>query len=149
MNMANTYEVTIMQSATPELAQAFEWLMPQLSASRRPPTLEELAEIIASRSALFAARMDGKIVGSLTLAVFRTPTGLHAHIEDVVVDCEARGQGIGAALTLAGIEKARELGCDAVDLTSNPKREAANRLYQRLGFQRRETNVYRFDLNSS
>jgi ribosomal protein S18 acetylase RimI-like enzyme len=81
-----------------------------------------------------------------TLATFRTPTGLRAWIEDVVVDDAGRGRGVGTALTEAMLDRARELGCRTVDLTSRPSREAANRLYQRAGFVARETNVYRYDL---
>ena len=97
---------------------------------------------------MFVARdIDtGQIVGSLTLALFRIPTGLRAWIEDVVVDEAARGQGIGSALNHAALERARQEGAKTVDLTSRPTREAANRLYQRLGFVPRETNVYRFSL---
>ncbi|MDH4169779.1 MAG: GNAT family N-acetyltransferase [Acidimicrobiia bacterium] len=131
-----------------ELVTAFERLTPQLSSSNPPPSRDALAAIVASEaSVLFAARDDvGRIVGSLTLAVFRIPTGLRAWIEDVVVDESARGQGIGALLNQAAIERARQLGCTTVDLTSRPSREAANRLYQRLGFVPRDTNVYRYQL---
>jgi ribosomal protein S18 acetylase RimI-like enzyme len=92
------------------------------------------------------ARVDGRIAGSLTLAMFRIPTGLRAWIEDVVVDGDARGNGVGEALNLFAIEEARKRGAVTVDLTSRPSREAANRLYQRLGFVARDTNVYRFTL---
>jgi ribosomal protein S18 acetylase RimI-like enzyme len=92
-----------------------------------------------------ATEDDGTIVGTLTLAIFRIPTGLRAWIEDVVVDERARGRGVGAALTNAAIRLASDQGARTVDLTSRPSREAANRLYQRLGFVARETNVYRFD----
>ena len=88
------------------------------------------------------------MLGSLTLVVFRIPTGLRAWIEDVVVDGEARGKGVGDALNRFALDLAAELGCRTVDLTSRPTREAANRLYQRLGFQPRETNVYRHDLDA-
>ena len=95
----------------------------------------------------FVARDDdGTIVGVSTLAVFRIPTALRAWIEDVITDESARGQGVGEALTRAMLEHARDLGCATVDLTSRPDRQAANRLYQRVGFERRETNVYRFSL---
>jgi ribosomal protein S18 acetylase RimI-like enzyme len=87
-------------------------------------------------------------VGSLTLAVFRIPTGLRAWIEDVVVDESARGQGVGEALNRAALDRAAALGAVTVDLTSRPSRAAANRLYQRLGFEPRETNVYRYDLRA-
>ena len=86
------------------------------------------------------------ILGSMTLVVFRIPTGLRAWIEDVVVDEAARGRGVGETLNRAAIEWARVEGATTVDLTSRPSREAANRLYQRLGFQERSTNVYRLGL---
>ena len=132
---------------TPELISAFELLIPQLSSSNPPPTMSELQEIVSSEaSVLLIARVEGKIVGSLTLATFRIPTGLRAWIEDVVVDGSARGHGVGEALNLAAIEEARSRGAVTVDLTSRPSREAANRLYQRLGFVQRETNLYRYRL---
>ncbi len=132
---------------TPELISAFELLIPQLSSSNPPPQSSELQEIVSSDSSvLFIARVDGKIVGSLTLATFRIPTGLRAWIEDVVVDSSARGHGVGEALNQAALAEARARGAVTVDLTSRPSREAANRLYQKLGFVQRETNVYRFTL---
>ncbi|MEY3656605.1 MAG: hypothetical protein RL114_963 [Actinomycetota bacterium] len=132
---------------TPELISAFEVLIPQLSSSNPPPSASELQEIVSSEaSVLFIARVDGKIAGSLTLATFRIPTGLRAWIEDVVVDSSARGHGVGEALNRAAIKEARARGAVTVDLTSRPSREAANRLYQRLGFVQRETNVYRNSL---
>lgn len=132
---------------TPELVSAFEMLIPQLSSSNPPPSVSELQEIVSSEaSVLFIARVEGKIVGSLTLATFRIPTGLRAWIEDVVVDSSARGHGVGEALNKAALDEARARGAVTVDLTSRPSREAANRLYQRLGFVQRETNVYRYTL---
>jgi ribosomal protein S18 acetylase RimI-like enzyme len=95
---------------------------------------------------VFVARVDGNIVGSLTLVTFRIPTGIRAWIEDVVVDESARGHGVGEALNQAAIEEARRKGAVTVDLTSRPSREAANRLYQRIGFVQRDTNVYRYSL---
>ena len=91
---------------------------------------------------------DGRILGSLTLVVFPIPTGIRAWIEDVVVDEAARGRGVGEALNRAALDRARAAGARTVDLTSRPSREAANRLYQRIGFQPRDTNVYRFDFGS-
>ena len=131
---------------TPELVAAFERLIPQLSSSNPPPPAVELEEIVSSpATVLFLARVDDEIVGSLTLALFRIPTGLRAWIEDVVVDGEARGKGVGEALNQAALAHARSVGARTVDLTSRPSREAANRLYQRIGFTARETNVYRYD----
>ncbi len=132
------------------LVEAFAGLIPQLSSSSPPPGHAHLADIVASEaSILFVAQgADGHIVGSLTLAVFRVPTGVLSWIEDVVVDVEARGAGAGEALVLAALDRAREAGAKSVDLTSRPSREAANRLYQRLGFESRSTNVYRFSLEA-
>jgi ribosomal protein S18 acetylase RimI-like enzyme len=141
--------VEVASHADQELVGAFARLFPQLSSSSAPPTREQLAETIASEATtVFLARNDeGTIVGTLTLAVFRIPTAVRAWIEDVVVDEAARGSGVGAALNRAALDTARQLGAKTVDLTSRPSREAANRLYQRLGFQRRQTNVYRYDLH--
>ncbi len=132
---------------TDEVVAAFELLIPQLSSSNPPPTREQLVEIVnAPESVLFLARVNGEIVGSLTLATFRIPTGVRAWIEDVVVDAGARGHGVGEALNKAAIEEARIRGAITVELTSRPSREAANRLYQRLGFVARDTNVYRYTI---
>jgi ribosomal protein S18 acetylase RimI-like enzyme len=138
-------KVEIATTLTPAIVEAVERLVPQLSRSNPPPDEHLLGEIVASPATdLFIALSDqGEIVGIATLAVFRIPTGLRAWIEDVVVDDRARRQGVGEALTLAMVDRARDLGCITVDLTSRPSREPANALYQKLGFQRRETNVYR------
>jgi ribosomal protein S18 acetylase RimI-like enzyme len=139
------YEAT---EVTDELVEAFARLIPQLSSSSAPISRIELTEITSSEAdTLFMARdSQGRIVGSLTLAVFRIPTGVRAWIEDVVVDDSARGAGVGEALVDAAVERARSLGAKTVDLTSRPSREAANRLYLRVGFVVRSTNVYRFSL---
>jgi len=139
--------VEIAQHVDDELVDAFAYLIPQLSSSNPPPSREHLAEMVQSPATfVLVARVDGRIAGSLTLAMFRIPTGLRAWIEDVVVDGDARGNGVGEALNLRAIEEARKRGAVTVDLTSRPSREAANRLYQRLGFVARDTNVYRFTL---
>ena len=135
-----------------ELVEAFSRLIPQLSSSSPPPTTAELLSIIDNpNSVLFIAELDGdddrrSVVGSLTLAFYRIPTGLKAWIEDVVVDESARGLGVGEALNLAAIDESRQRGAKNVGLTSRSSREAANRLYQRLGFEPYETNLYRFGL---
>ena len=134
---------------TPALIEAFNRLVPQLSKSNLPPTATELALIIESPASILLIAVDPAdeaILGSMTLAWFRIPTGVRAWIEDVVVDEAARGRGVGEALNREALERARALGAKTVDLTSRPSREAANRLYQRLGFEPRETNVYRFSL---
>jgi ribosomal protein S18 acetylase RimI-like enzyme len=131
-----------------ELTDALAALVPQLSTSNPPPTRAEVETMLASDAItqLVARDDSGAIIGVATLAVFPIPTATRAWIEDVIVDESARGQGVGEALTRAMIDMAREIGCKTVELTSRPSREAANRLYQRIGFEPRETNVYRFTL---
>ena len=124
------------------LVDALARLVPQLSRTAPPPARPELEEIAATQT-LLVARDGGRIVGALTLVVYRIPTGLRARVEDGVVDESARGRGIGEALTREAVERARAAGARYVELTSHASRPAANRLYQRLGFELRETNVYR------
>lgn len=142
-----TVQVTPVVTATVELLDAFHSLIPQLSTSSSPITMAELQELVGdSATVVLVARDGGVIVGLLTLAMFRIPTGMRAWIEDVVVDGRARGKGVGEALNRAALATARQRGAKTVDLTSRPSREAANRLYQRIGFVRRDTNVYRYEL---
>jgi ribosomal protein S18 acetylase RimI-like enzyme len=132
---------------TLELLEAMLRLVPQLTHNNPPPTPEELDAVLHSESAtLFIARdaASGIIVGMATLVLYRVPTGLRGHIEDVVVDQTTRGQGIGEALTKACLNAAKKAGAPAVGLTSHPGRLAANVLYRKLGFEQRNTNVYRF-----
>lgn len=144
-------EVSECNDVNEELVAAMERLIPQLSSSSPPPDANELAQIVSSDAChLLIARdsdADSAIVGSMTLVLFRIPTGVRAWIEDVVVDSEARGKGVGEHLNRAALELAAASGARTVDLTSRPSREAANRLYQRLGFVARETNVYRRTLD--
>ncbi len=130
-----------------ETADALSVLLSQLSTRTKPLTLESLARIVSSdANTLLVARLEGRLVGTLTLAMFPLPTGLRAWIEDVVVDSAARGAGVGAALVSSALDTARTAGARTVDLTSRPSREAANRLYGRMGFTQRQTNVYRIEL---
>ena len=135
---------------TEELYTALQRLIPQLTTNNPAPTWKDLDDLVNSPSStlLMARHPDasGEIVGILTLTIYRVPTGLRSIVEDVVVDEKARRQGIGEGLLLHAIELARAAGASGVALTSNPRREAANRLYQSLGFQRRETNAYYFKL---
>jgi ribosomal protein S18 acetylase RimI-like enzyme len=135
---------------TDEVVEAFNRLIPQLSSSNPAPTRAQLEEIVAdSDCSVFVARdpqQQDKIVGSLTLVTFRIPTAVRSWIEDVVVDGAERGQGIGELLTYAALERAAELGAKTVDLTSRPSRAAANGLYQKVGFELRESNLYRYTL---
>lgn len=141
--------ISVATTADDDLVQAFARLIPQLSRSSPPPDTETLQAILDSEAStlLVATDDEGTILGSMTLAMFRIPTGLRAWIEDVVVDEAARGRGVGRALNVRALEIAEDSGCRTVDLTSRPSREAANRLYQRLGFVERETNVYRYSFS--
>ncbi len=142
-------EIEIASEVSDELVQAFARLIPQLSKSSPPPDAAQLGEMIAGdASDVLVARLDGAIVGTLTLVTFRIPTGVRAWIEDVVVDDSARGHGVGDLLNRFALDVARRKGAKTVDLTSRPSREAANRLYQRIGFEPRDTNVYRYSLEA-
>ena len=145
--MTSDLQISVVSDVTDDVVTAFQQLIPQLSSSNPPPSKQQLDSIVSSdASHLLVASEGDRILGSLTLVMFPIPTGVRAWIEDVVVDGDARGKGVGAALNKLAIDMAREAGATTVDLTSRPSREAANRLYQRLGFKERETNVYRFQL---
>ena len=141
-------EVTVALEATEELVAAFARLLPQLSSSASPPTLEALAEIIAAASNVVLLARDrnneGNIVGTLTLVIFRIPTAVRAWIEDVVVDSSARGRGVGEALTREALRLAIQRGAQTIDLTSRRSRQAAHRLYEKAGFTVRDSSVYRY-----
>jgi GNAT superfamily N-acetyltransferase len=143
-------KIVEVKEITEEIVSAFGRLMPQLSTTAPAPSRAVRVEIVASESTvLFLARDPGQdhwIAGALTLALFRIPTGYRAWIEDVVVDRTARRRGIGAALVEAALQHARQAGAITVDLTSSPRRKAANLLYRGLGFEQRLTNVYRYRL---
>jgi ribosomal protein S18 acetylase RimI-like enzyme len=141
--MSADVTIEVADRATQEVLDGLNRILPQLSSSAPPLTLEQLDEICVNDT-VFIARDSGVIVGSLTLVIFRLPTGLRAWIEDVVVDEAARGKGVGERLNKAAIKATFDSGARTLDLTSRPSREAANRLYQKLGFKARETNVYRF-----
>lgn len=144
--MDASYRVTVVDDVSEELAAALSALVPQLSSSSPAPTRAQWQAIASAEAThlLVAESAEGRPVGMLTLAVFVIPTGVRAWIEDVVVDEGVRGGGVGALLVRRALDLAFEAGARTVDLTSRPSREAANRLYQRLGFELRETNVYRF-----
>ncbi len=141
-------EIEPVTTITPEIVSAFARLLPQLTAAPIP-TRAELQKLLDSPSRLVIARCpdeSGPIVGSACLGVFRTPSGLHAHIEDVIVDEAMRGKGIGEALVNALLQIARGMDLQGVSLTCNPRRVAANALYQKMGFKEWKTNLYWYDL---
>ncbi|MDQ1393657.1 MAG: hypothetical protein QOF30_2634 [Acidimicrobiaceae bacterium] len=143
--MSASLRIAQVTAVDDDLVEAVGRLVGQLSSSSPPPTAAELEAIVASPATMLLTAGEGPaIVGMLTLVVFRIPTGVRAWIEDVVVDESARGGGVGEALSRHALDLAAELGARTVELTSRPSRQAANRLYRRLGFQPRETNVYRY-----
>ena len=145
-------QVAAATEATDELVAAFARLIPQLSSSAAPLDRDALAEIISapSNTVLLARDPDsGNIVGTLTLVIFRIPTAVRAWIEDVVVDSSARGRGVGEALTQEALRIAKARGARTIDLTSRQSREAARRLYEKLGFAVRDTSVYRYGSTGS
>lgn len=142
-------EVEVVRETTDEVVGAVARLLPQLSSNAGPPTYEDVDRLLRSEAnTLLVARIDGLAVGMLTLITYPLPSGLRCRIEDVVVDDAARGHGAGAALTSEALRLAEAAGARTVDLTSRPSREAANRLYERLGFQGRDSKVYRFTVQS-
>jgi ribosomal protein S18 acetylase RimI-like enzyme len=140
--------VEIIREASEELAEAFGRLLPQLSSTAKPLDYEALDRMVScDANTVLAARTSEAIVGTLTLVLLPLPSGLRGRVEDVVVDSAARGRGVAALLTHEALRIAREAGARTVDLTSRPDRAAANRLYERLGFQARESTVYRFPID--
>jgi ribosomal protein S18 acetylase RimI-like enzyme len=140
-----TVRVEELREVTDEVVETFSRLLPQLSRSAPPLDRAALDRLVGSdATTVLIARADGRMVGTLSLVMFPIPTGLRAWIEDVVVDEAARGQGVGEALTTAALRLAEAAGARTVDLTSRPSREAAGRLYERVGFQARETRFYRY-----
>jgi ribosomal protein S18 acetylase RimI-like enzyme len=130
------------------VTRAFSKLVPQLTGRKEYPSLEELERVIRSENThLFVATEGDEVMGTLTLVFYQIPSGLKAWIEDVIVNESFRGKGVATALLCHALHIARDKGARKVDLTSAPSRGAANRLYQKLGFEQRETNVYRLYLS--
>jgi ribosomal protein S18 acetylase RimI-like enzyme len=140
-----TVQVEVLDSVTDEVVEAFGTLLPQLSRSAKPLDAAAIAAVADSPAiTLLVARSEGKIIGTLSLVMFRVPSGARAWIEDVVVDAAAGRQGAGTALVREALRLAEAAGARTVDLTSRPAREAAGRLYERTGFQLRESRLYRY-----
>lgn len=128
--------------ADEELVETIARLLPQLTEARTPPTLEQLQEVVANQTLLVARDDAGRIIGTLTFVRYRVSSGIKGRIEDVIVDEVARGHGVGELLVREGMRRAKEAQVLMLELTSMPYRHAANRLYRRLGFVRKPTNVY-------
>ena len=122
-------------------------LISQLEGTEVTLSKKQLEEVIQSdNNIVFIAKLDGNIIGTFTLVIYRIITGLKASVEDVVVDSSLRGKGLGGDLLRFAIDYAKSIGVMKLDLTSRPTRIAANALYQKVGFQLRDTNVYRIEL---
>lgn len=140
-------DVEVLSEVTDEVVEAFERLLPQLSSTAKRLDGAALSAIVASAaSTVLVAKVDKQVVGTLTLVTFAIPTGVRSWIEDVVVDEASRGKQIASRLIDAAVKIAKQAGARTVDLTSRPSRESAGRLYERLGFEQRETRMYRYKL---
>ena len=141
-------DVEVLTEVTSDVVEAFDRLLPQLSSSAKQLDAAALSEVASAQACtVLLARASGRIVGTTTLVIFPIPTGVRAWIEDVVVDEAARGRRVGEALTREALRIAGEAGARTVDLTTRPSREAAGRLYERLGFARRDSRLYRYTLS--
>jgi len=129
-----------------ELFESILHLLQQLNIRHPLPTYSEVTDLLTSNiSTLFVARypnITDPIVGMLTLAIFRVPSGIRAHIEDLVVDHELRNKGIAHALMTKALQSSRSIGANGVTLTSNSRRTSAIRLYESLGFKKWDTNLF-------
>ncbi|MGI5139912.1 GNAT family N-acetyltransferase [Streptomyces sp. CA-106110] len=140
--------VEITRAATQELVDAFSRLLPQLSSTAKPLDFETVDRMVTcDANTVLIARTSEAIVGTLTLVLLPLPSGVRGRIEDVVVDSAARGRGVAGLLTREALRIAETADARTVDLTSRPDRAAANRLYERLGFQARQSTVYRFPID--
>ncbi len=133
--------------ATAEVHAALAHLLPQLNDRLPVPSMERIQALVADPAVTVLLAKDGEeVVGTTTVIVYTTPFWIKARLDEVVVDEAARGKGVGAALVSAALDVAREKGAQVAELQSAKNREAANRLYPRMGFTLRETNVYRIVL---
>ncbi|MFR0679326.1 GNAT family N-acetyltransferase [Dysgonomonas mossii] len=140
-------EIKQIKEVTPDIVSAFSRLMPQLAPHLKAPLMEDLSHIVNDKNKYIFIASNPQIVGTITLVIVKIPSGTRAWIEDVVVDQHARGQSIGEKMLQYVIDFAKKLNVASINLTSSPSRIAANKLYQKLGFNLRETNVYRIDVD--
>jgi ribosomal protein S18 acetylase RimI-like enzyme len=141
-------EISEIQQADEAVLTSVNRLLPQLSKSAKLIDIKQLNRLTESEcTRLYFAKEGTEVLGMLSLVVFPIPTGIKAWIEDVVVDERARGKGVGKALMKKALAEAVNLGTKSIDLTSRPSRETANKLYQSIGYQERETNVYRYKIS--
>jgi ribosomal protein S18 acetylase RimI-like enzyme len=150
MDTINNIDIVRLEVVTDQIVEAFGKLIPQLVNDRPAPTKEQLESVVSSDNSLvFIARQAGRIIGTFSMVVYRIPTGIKASVEDVVADSSVRGKGVGEAMLRYAVKYAADMGVSKLDLTSKPSRIAANALYRKIGFELRETNVYRLEIHTS
>jgi ribosomal protein S18 acetylase RimI-like enzyme len=138
-------KIEVVKQFDPSLLQAVASLLPQLTSSGRMMTADELRAMIASPlTTLFIAKDEDKIVGMISMNVVQMPTGLRSYLEDLVIDSAYRQRGAATALLQAAIDLARSSGARTLNMTSRSSRKGTIRLYERLGFRRRDTNAFRY-----
>lgn len=125
--------------------KSFQYFIPELTNEKdRIPTKKDLENVVSSPNTyLLIAKAEDNIIGTLTLVFYWVPSGIKTWIEDVIVSDNARGKGVATALMWHALNLARENGAEKVDLSSRPWRNAANNLYLKMGFEERDTNMYR------
>jgi GNAT superfamily N-acetyltransferase len=132
-----------------EILEALQRLLPQLNPRLPLPTAERLQRIIDDPDVtLVVARDGGRISGTTTVIVYTTPYWIKARLDEVVVDAEARGKGVGEAMVRYCLEVGRRKGAQVVELQSGraEQRAAAHRLYKRIGFEVRDSDIFRIIL---
>jgi GNAT superfamily N-acetyltransferase len=141
--------VEAVREATPEVHEALARLLPQLNPGLPVPDMARLERLVADPDVTLLVAKDGdEIVGTTTVIVYTTPFWIKARLDEVVVDVAARGQGVGEALVKAALDVGRGQGAQVAELQSGRgrNREAAHRLYERLGFKIRDSDVMRIVL---
>ena len=142
MTIRNNMEILELHDYTQAQLGDLKQLMSELS-DRVNFTQTDLMLVLKDRNCHLYAVLDSeRIIGCATLCVFHSPTGTKASIEDVVVSSAYRGQHLGKQLMKYVLEQAKAFAPIELHLTSNPMRVAANKLYQSIGFQKKETNCY-------
>lgn len=150
LDVLNTAHIAPLRpdDVTDHTAAQINALLPQLSAKATPLRAEALRQIVSRPNVRLYVLHDecAQLCGMATLTLDALVTGTKAWIEDVVVSQTCRGRGYGSQLISHLVAEAKAHGAASVNLTSRPEREAANRLYRRLGFVQRQTNVYKLTL---
>ncbi|TAJ15433.1 GNAT family N-acetyltransferase [Patescibacteria group bacterium] len=143
-----TISISILETATEENLKELVRLSQQLHQDTRTTNAHEVLSLIQSSGAFLVVAKDSeKIIGMGSLYVQQKIGKRFAYIEDVIVDDTYRGKGIGRDIMNHLIETARVNGVRSITLTSRAERTAAHSLYEKLGFVKRETEVFRLNLS--